>query len=98
MNWLTNLSAHAVERETLQCVFAKSDQRASTTSFFVQLCTCPQCRQVSLLFVRRVVGKEASSTVRPVSVSFPVCGQRTRIRLIAFPTLGKERVNNMVLT
>ncbi len=36
--------------------------------------------------------------VRPVSVSFPVWGQRTKIRLIAFPTFGKERVSNIVLT
>src|ERR1043165_8823235 len=56
--------------------------RPRTTSFFVQVCTAPQCEQVNFCVFTVAVCQRFSSIVFPVSVSFEVEGQRTSRLLI----------------
>src|SRR6185369_11249926 len=62
------------------------------TSFFVQVCTLPQCAQVIFCAFTLAVGQRFSSIVRPVSVSLDVEGQRTSKLLMLGPgfVLGRR--------
>ena len=66
------------------------------TSFFVQVCTPPQCAQVNFCVFSFTVGQDFSSIVLPVSVSFDVEGQRTSKLLILGPafTFGRRGGSN----
>src|SRR5207245_10205983 len=65
-------------------------------SFFVQVCTPPQCAQVNFCVFSFTVGQDFSSIVLPVSVSFDVVGQRTSKLLILGPafTFGRRGGSN----
>src|SRR5215467_15209458 len=72
--------------------------RPRTTSFFVQVCTAPQCAQVNFCVFTVAVCQRVSSIVLPVSVSFEVEGQRTsRLlmlrRVFAFARRGGSKKN-----
>src|SRR5438445_13392346 len=66
------------------------------TSFFVQVCTPPQCAQVNFCVFSFTVGQDFSSIVLPVSVSFDVEGQRTSKLLMLGPafTFGRRGGSN----
>src|SRR6266513_1751189 len=66
------------------------------TSFFVQVCTLPQCAQVNFCVFSFTAGQDFSSIVLPVSVSFDVEGQRTSKLLILGPafTFGRRGGSN----
>ncbi len=69
----------------------QANGRPRTTSAFAQVWTLPQCAQVNFCAFIFVVGQRFSSTVRPVSVSFDVDGQRTSKLFSPAPSFGLGR-------
>jgi len=78
-------------------------ERPRTTSFFVQVCTAPQCAQVNFCVFTVAVCQRFSSIVLPVSVSFEVEGQRTSKLLMlrqgfAFARRGGSKKNLVAIS
>src|SRR5437764_15091168 len=71
------------------------NQRARTTSFFVQVWTWRQCGQLNLLLLIFAAAHSSSRMVWPLGVSFAVEGQRMSKRLItgpfAFGAVGRAK-------
>jgi hypothetical protein len=65
--------------------------RPRITSFFVQVCTAPQCAHVNFCVFTAAVCQRFSSIVFPVSVSFEVEGHRTSRLLILRPVFAFVR-------
>src|SRR5437868_1371493 len=71
------------------------NQRARTTSFFVQVWTWRQCGQLNLLLLIFAAAHNSSLIVWPLGVSLAVEGQRMSKRLItgpfAFGAVGRAK-------
>ena len=65
--------------------------RPRMTSFFVQVCTAPQCAHVNFCVFTAAVCQRFSSIVLPVSVSFEVEGHLTSRLLMLRPAFAFGR-------